>query len=85
MNDTLGDNSLVSLKPVFDIIPRFLIFSSNLPNQKKRVDMLKTGQREMNSIVAEKKHLEALTRNVSSAADRSYNHGDKFLVYSKPK
>lgn len=38
----------------------------------------------MGSIVAKRRVLDALTRNISSAADQSYSLGNKTLVYSEP-
>ena len=60
---------------------RFPILNSELPNQKERIGMIKSAQAEMNSIVAERKVLSALTRNIPPAADRVFKLGEEVLVY----
>ncbi len=83
MNDTIGENGLVPSRLVFGIIPRFPILNSDLPEQKERLEMIKTAQAEMNSIVAERRVLAAVTRDVPPATDRTYKLGEDVLVYSE--
>lgn len=85
MNDTMGENGLVPSRLVFGMIPRFPIINTDLPTQKERMEALKTAQAEMNSIVAERRVVEALTRNIPPAADRVYKLGEEVLVYSEAK
>ncbi len=83
MNDTIGENGLVPSRLVFGIIPRFPILNSDLPNQKERLAIIQMAQAEMNSIVAERRVLAALTRDIPPAADRTYKIGEDVLVYSE--
>lgn len=39
----------------------------------------------MNSIVTERRELEALTRNIPPAADRTYKMGEEVTVFSEQK
>jgi len=83
MNDTINEKGLVPSRLVFGILPRFPILNSNLPNQKERLEIIKTAQAEMNSIVAERKIMTALSKNVPAAADRTYKLGEEILVYNE--
>ena len=83
MNDTMGENGLVPSRIVFGIIPRFPILNTELPTQKQRMEIIKSAQAEMNSIVAERRVLAALTRDIPPAADRNYKLGEEVLVYSE--
>lgn len=85
MNDTIPENGLVPSRLVFGTIPRFPIISTDLRNQKERMEILPKSQKEMNSIIAERRILAALTRNVRPASDRVYRLGDEFLVFSEKK
>jgi len=83
MNDTIGENGLVPSRLVFGMIPRFPIISYDIPSQKDRMDALATLQKEMNAIIAERRVLTALNRDIPPAADRVYSLGEKVLVYSE--
>ena len=83
MSDTMGETGLVPSRLVFGIVPRFPILNSNLPNQKERLEIIKIAQAEMNSIVAERRVLAALTRDIPPAADRTYKIGEEVLIYSE--
>lgn len=45
------------------------------------MNAIKIAEAVMNSIIAERKVLEAITKNISPAADRSYWLGEECLVY----
>ncbi len=83
MNDTIGENGLVPSKLVFGIIPRYPILNTDLPNQKERMEAIKLAQAEMNSIIAERRVLAALTKKIPPAADRQYNLGEEVLIYDE--
>ena len=83
MNDTMSENALVPSRLVFGILPRFPILNTKLPKQRERMDMIKKAQAEMNTIVAERRVLAALTRDIPPAADRTYKLGEEVLVYSE--
>lgn len=81
MNDTMGENGLVPSLLVFGIIPRFPIITSDLPNQRERMEVLAAAQKEMNTIIAERRIITALTTNTPSSVDEVYQVGDKILIY----
>ena len=81
MNDTMGENGLVPSLLVFGIIPRFPVISSQLPAQSERMEVLTMAQREMNTIIAQRRIITALTKNIPSASDRFYSIDDEVLVY----
>lgn len=83
MNDTIGENGLVPTRLVFGVIPRVPIISTELPTQIERMEILPAAQAEMISIVAERKIMTALTRDIPPAADRVYKTGEEILVYSE--
>ena len=85
MNDTMGENGLVPSRLVFGIIPRFPILNTDLPNQKDLMELIKKAQAEMNNIIAERRVLAALTRDIPPAADRTYQLGEEVLVWSEEK
>ena len=82
MNDTIGENGLVPSRLVFGIIPRYPILNTDLPNQKERMEAIKLAQSEMNSIIAERRVLAALTKKIPPAADRQYNWAEELLILS---
>ena len=83
MNDTMGESGLVPSLLVFGTIPRFPIISTDFPSQKERMEALSKAQMEMNSIVAERRVLAALTRNIPPAGKYTYILGEEVLVYSE--
>ena len=83
MNDTMGENGLVPTKLVFGTIPRFPIINSDLPSQKERMDALQIAQKEMNSIIAERRVRTALSKEVPPAADIVYQIGEEVLFHSE--
>lgn len=83
MNDTIGENGLVPSKLVFGITPRFPIISTDLPNQRNRMAALARAQMEMNSIVSERRVQSALTKEIPPAANRTYQLGERVLVFSE--
>ena len=85
MNDTMGESGLVPSLLVFGTIPRFPIISSDLPSQKERIEALIKAHMETNSIVAERRFLAALTRNIPPAGKYTYTLGEEVLVYSESK
>lgn len=76
MNGTIIERGLVPSRFVLGIIPRFPILNINLSKQGERMDIIKKSQAEMNNIIAEKRVLAALTRNIQPAADM--NWGKKY-------
>lgn len=70
MNDTIGKNDLVTSYLVFGITTRFPIISTELPKQQERMEALSKAQMEMNSIIAERRGLATLTRDIKPAAER---------------
>ena len=83
MNDKIGENGLVPSRLVFGIVPRFPIISTDLPTQKERMDILRSAQMEINAIIAERRILRALNRDIPPASDRVYRLGDEVLVYTE--
>jgi hypothetical protein len=81
INDTNGENGLVPSLLTFGVIPRFPILNTDLPVQRERMDALASAQREMQTIVAERRIQQALLSNVTQSADRSYEIGDEIPVY----
>lgn len=69
MNDRINENGLVPSRLVLGMFPRFPILNTDLPTQKDRINVIKAAQAEMNSIVAERRLLTALTRDIPPAAD----------------
>ena len=65
------------------MIQRFPIINTDLPLQREIMAIIKKAQAERNSILGERRVLEALTRNIPPAADRTYKLGEEVLVYSE--
>lgn len=63
MNGTLGEMDLVPSRIVFGILPRFPMLSTDLPNQKSRMEAIESAQAEISLIVAERRVFETLTEN----------------------
>lgn len=82
MNDTINENGLVPSRLVFCIIPRYPILNTELPTHKDRMNAIKRAQAEMNSNVAERCLMTALTRDIPPAADLNYKIGEEMLVYN---
>lgn len=61
------EDGFVPSKLVFEILPRFPILSTDLPNQEDRIETIKTVQAEMNSIVVERRVFKSLTKNILAA------------------
>jgi hypothetical protein len=80
-NDTQGLNGLVPSMLVFETLPRFPILQSDLPNQRDRLDAIKTAQAERNNIIAEQRIQEAMIRRVTPAADYILKPGQPVRVY----
>lgn len=66
-------------------MPCFPILNSDLPQQKERMEALKTAQAEMSLIIAERRVLEALIEYIPSTADRIFRWEEEVLVYSELK
>jgi hypothetical protein len=81
LNDTMGENGLVPSLLIFGIIPRFPILATDLPEQRERMRILAAAQVEYNTVVAERRILEALKSRVSDSADRVYEIGEEVLVW----
>lgn len=80
INDDIRRNELVSSRLVFVMLLRFPLLNSNLPSQKRRMDIIKTAQAEVKSIIAERKATAALTKNVPFSANRNYKPSDEVLI-----
>lgn len=80
MTDTNGEHGLVPTRLLLGVIPISPIISTLLPNQKEKMEALAAPQAETNSVIAERKIMTALTRDIPSAADRHYDMGDVVLV-----
>lgn len=72
-NDTKGDHGLAASRLLFGIIPSFPKRNPNVPNRRDRMAMSKEAQAEMSSIIADRRVLAALTRDIAPTADRVYN------------
>lgn len=46
VNDTVGQNGLISSRHVFGVLPGFPIIITDLPSQKERIEALSTAQAE---------------------------------------
>lgn len=69
----------------FLVIPKFLIFSPDQPSEKEWMEALRSFQGDVNTIVVKKRVLEALIRNISSAADWRYKLSDEILFTQNNK
>lgn len=62
MIDTMGENGHVPCRLVIGIIPRFRILSTEITQQKGRMEALKSAQAKNNSNIAQRRVHEALKR-----------------------
>lgn len=85
INNTIEKNKVFPSRLLFATIPRFPVLSTDLAAQKIRMEGLNFVQAELNLIVAERRVLEILTKNVPPAADRKCETGEKVFVYSEMK
>lgn len=85
MNDIIGKDSRVPSKLVFGINPRFTRPSTNLSNQKERMNALAKARMEMNSIISERPVASAFTWDIPQHADKVYELEDEVLVFSEDK
>ena len=86
MNDSLGPEGLVPSALVFGEFPRVRTPSeptSERPTLSQRSQIAQQARREMNRIMAEQRLKRALHHSVPPASDRSYEPGDKVLVWRK--
>lgn len=74
------DNGLVPYRLVLGRATKFPTINTDLPTQKNWMEELKTSQAEMNTIVAEKRNLTALTHDITSAFDQFYIIGKNILI-----
>lgn len=79
----MGKNGLVPSKLFFLIPPRFPSLSTDLPAQEGRMKAIKIAQAKMNLSVAERLVVEARTKNIPPAFNRTYQWGKEVLVYSE--
>lgn len=54
INDTIGKNDLVPSRIVFGVTPLLPIISSNMPNQKNRMEIVAKGKMEMHVVLAKR-------------------------------
>jgi transposase InsO family protein len=85
INDTMGTNGLVPPLLVFDVVPRFSPMSIDLPKQGDRIAAVAAAQMEMSAIVSENRVNAALTHDVPSSVDRTYEVGEEVLVFREKK
>lgn len=83
MDDTIGENALVSRRLNFGAILRLPIISADLQKQMYRMKDIAKAEMEMNAIVAERRVSTALNENVPRYADSIFRIGDRTLVYTK--
>lgn len=83
VNDTMSENGLVLTRLVYGDVPRFPIINTELPNQKDRLEAIKTAQAEMNAIVAERRIRTALAYEITPPSDRIYKVGEEVHVCSE--
>jgi hypothetical protein len=65
MNDTVGENGLVPSLLVFGVTPRYPALRTDLPNQKERMGVISTAQKEIKTIIAERRITTALEQEYS--------------------
>lgn len=85
MNDTMEEKDLVSSRPIFGIIPRIPILSTDLLSQEECMEAWNSAQAEMNLIVTERRVLGGPARNILRAADWKCKIGEKVLVFPEVK
>lgn len=85
MNDTMVKNELVPFRLFFGIISRFPILTTNLPEQKERMEAVKAAQAKIITTVAQRRVFDALIINIPPAANRSYKIREADLHYSELK
>jgi hypothetical protein len=81
MNDTIGENGLVTSLLAFGDVPRFRILSTELPNQKERMTAISLAKMEMNSIIAERRITTALMKIAPSSVDYVFAVDDEVHVF----
>lgn len=77
VNDTIGINGLVPSYLVFGIMPRFPTLPSRLPQQRRRMQILREARAEYERAIAELRIATVLRHNIPTAADRMYRVGDQ--------
>lgn len=70
MSDTVGENTLVPTRLVLGLAPGFPIIGTEIPTQKERMEVFSNAQVEFSAIIAERKMMATLTRNIPPGADR---------------
>lgn len=81
MTYTMGENGLVLSRFAVSIISRLPIPCADLPQQKERMEKIKSLQLELNLIQAVGRVLKVLTRMIPPAVDRVYKLGEDVLIY----
>lgn len=77
----MGENWLVPPRFIFEIIPRFLILSTELSTQLGIMEVLKSAQSETNLIVFERCIRAALVHVIHPATYRTYRLGWEVLAF----
>lgn len=83
MNEMIRKNGLVPTCLIFEVVPRFPILSTYNPKQKERIDIFESTPAIFNSIMAERKIMTALFRDIPRTADKFYKLGETLLAYSE--
>jgi hypothetical protein len=82
----MGTSRLAPSLLVFGVVSRFPPMSIDLPKQRDRMAALAAAQMEMSAIVRENRITAALTHNVPSSVDRTYEVGaEVFEVFVRKK
>lgn len=81
----MGESGLVPSTHDFGVLSQIPILNSDLAEERERWESIKTAQAEMNAIIAERRTLEALTRNISPLRTGSIKWARKFLSTQNQK
>lgn len=81
----MNENGLVPSRLVFGVLHRHPIQDTNQTEQKEQLAEIKAAQAEGNSVVSERRILEALNRTVTFVPDRFYKMNKDVLFYCKNK
>ena len=80
VNDTAGPNGLVPTLLVFGILPRALAVPIDLPQQRERMEALRSACDEMAKVISQRRHTTALKSNTPAATSCDVSIGTEVLV-----
>ena len=81
VNDTAGPNGLVPTLVVFGILPRTLVVLIDLPQQKERIEVMRSACDEMAKAISQRRLSTALKSNTPAATSYDVSIGTKVLVH----